>query len=197
MARRPGKRTAAVGVVESANTAVLVTLDAGGGFLDRREVVLTEPGLSTHPHHHEGSWAVGRYLDSPWARRVSLADALALVEQVRASAQRGAGEALEELASTIGKSVAAISLRVCPRLPASTEAIIRDHRAQTVADSVMYRRAIAVAAEARGWVVHWYEPVWLDPASRRVVAIGDEAGPPWQAKHKLAAAAALRVLRMK
>src|SRR2546428_4129791 len=38
-------------------------------------------GLPTHPHHHEGSWAVGRYLKSPWARAISLTDAVALVER--------------------------------------------------------------------------------------------------------------------
>ena len=70
-------RTAAVGVTEHGNSAVLVTVARGGELLDRRRIDLTEK-LPTHPHHHQGSWAVGRYLDSPWAKPISLADAIAL-----------------------------------------------------------------------------------------------------------------------
>ena len=36
-------------------------------------------GLPTHPYHHEGSWAVGRYANSAWAKKISLPDAIALV----------------------------------------------------------------------------------------------------------------------
>jgi hypothetical protein len=89
-------RAAIVGVAENANTAVLVTLAPGGVVLDRRRVELTGRELPTHPHHHEGSWAVGRYLSTPGATAVSLADG----------------------------------------------------RAQTFADSVMYREALAAAAAA-------------------------------------------------
>ena len=72
------QRGAAVGVAEHGNSAVLVTIAPGGEFLDRRRIDLTR-GLPTHPYHHEGSWAVGRYLSSPWARAMSLADAVSLV----------------------------------------------------------------------------------------------------------------------
>ena len=84
------RSTAAVGVAENANSVVLVTVAPGGELLDRRSFDLTEPGLPTHPHHHEGSWAVGRYFDTPGARRLSLGEAVALVERVRAAAARGA-----------------------------------------------------------------------------------------------------------
>ena len=77
------QQTAAVGVAEHGNSAVLVTVGLDGELLDRRSIDLTS-GLPTHPHHHEGSWAVGRYRDSPWAREISLAEAVALVERVRA-----------------------------------------------------------------------------------------------------------------
>jgi hypothetical protein len=194
-------RSATVGVAENGNSAVLVTVGAGGELLDRRSVDLTEPGLPTHPHHHEGSWAVGRYLDSPWARPISLADAVGLVARVRASAARGARESLEALAASLQVSISSIAIRVCPELPATTEERIADNRAQTVADSVMYRQALAAAAEARGWSVHWYdrERVFHDAATalgREEVdgflqAMGRAIGPPWQARHKLAAAAAI------
>jgi len=62
------ERAATVGVAEEANRAVLVTVAPGGTFLDRRRIDLTDRGLPTHPHHHEGSWAVARYLNTPGAR---------------------------------------------------------------------------------------------------------------------------------
>ena len=65
----------------------------------------------------------------------------------------------------------------------------------------MYREALATAAEARGWHVHWYdrELVFRDAAvalggddiDAFLRAMGQRVGPPWQARHKLAAAAAL------
>ncbi|WP_441292341.1 hypothetical protein ACSRUE_19825 [Sorangium sp. KYC3313] len=200
MARGRTQRTATVGVAEHGNSAVLVTLAPGGELLDRRRIDLTE-GLPTHPHHHEGSWAVGRYLNTPGARALSLADAVALVERVRASAARGARVGLEALAATVPVPIASIAIRVCPELPPTTEERIADNRAQTVADSVMYREALAAAAEARGWSVYWYdrERVFRDAATALgrddvddlLSAMGRAIGPPWQANHKLAAAAAL------
>src|SRR6476661_6423243 len=150
-------RAGTVGVAENANTAVLVTLAPGGEVLDRRRVELTGRELPTHPHHHEGSWAVGRYLNIPGARALSLADAVALVERVRASAARGARESLETLAAAVPVPIASIAIRVCPKLPPTIEERITDNRAQTMADSVMYREALAIAAEARGWSVQWYD----------------------------------------
>jgi hypothetical protein len=193
---------AAVGVAEHGNSAVLVTVAPGGELLDRRRIDLTR-GLPTHPYHHEGSWAVGRYLNSPWARPIPLSDAVALVERVRKSAASGARESLEALAATVPVPIANISIRVCPPLPPTTEERIADTRAATMADSVMYREALAKAAEARGWSVSWYdrERVFRDAAAvlgskdidAFLHAMGQSIGPPWQAKHKLAAAAALAV----
>jgi hypothetical protein len=194
-----------VGVAEHGNSAVLVTVAAGGELLDRRRIKLTDHSLPTHPHHHEGSWAVGRYLNIPGARALSLADAVALVEQVRASALRGAREGLEALAAAVPVPIASIAIRACPKLPPTTEERIADNRAQTVADSVMYREAIATAAEERGWLVRWYdrESVFRDAAAALgredvdvfLYEMGRSIRPPWQAKHKLAAAAALAAKR--
>jgi hypothetical protein len=193
---------AVVGVAEHGNSAVLVTVAPGGEFLDRRRIDLTS-GLPTHPYHHEGSWAVGRYINSSWARTISLPDAGALVERVRESAARGARESLEALAESVPVPIASIAIRVCPQLPATTEERITDTRAANVADSVMYREALANAAEARGWSVCWYdrERVFREAAAALggkdidafLQAMGRSIGPPWQAKHKLAAAAALAV----
>ena len=198
---RSHQRAATVGAAEHGNQAVLVTVTLDGALLDRRSVDLTDRGLPTHPHHHEGSWAVGRYLTLPGARALSLADAVALVERVRASAARGARTSLEALAGAVSVPIAGIAIRACPPLPPTTEERIADNRAQTFADSAMYREALAAAAQARGWSVHWYdrERVFLDAAAALgredvdavLKAMGRPIGPPWQARHKLAAAAAL------
>ena len=148
---------------------------------------------------------MGRYLNSPGARTLVLADAVALVEQVRASAERGARESLDALATAVPMPIATISIRACPTLPATTEERIADNRAQTFADSVMYREALAIAAEERGWSVYWYdrERVFRDAAAALgrenvdtfLYEMGRSIGPPWQAQHKLAAAAALGATR--
>ena len=97
--------------------------------------------------------------------------------------------------------IGAITLRSCPVLPPTIEACIADNRAQSVADTVMYRQALAGAAEARGWTVVWYDrnevveaaEAALDTGDLKttLAAMGRQAGPPWQARHKLAATAAL------
>jgi hypothetical protein len=194
-----------VGVAENGNSAVLVTVTRDGALLDRRRVDLTERGLPTHPHHHEGSWAVGRYLNAPGARVVSLAEAVKLVERVRAAAARGARESLEALANAVRAPISTIAIRVCPALPPTIEERIADNRAQTIADSVMYREAIAAAAEARGWSVQWYDRERVFRAAAAALgredveaflrAMGREIGPPWQAIQRLAAAAALAATR--
>ena len=198
------RQAAIVGVAEHGNSAVLVTVGQGGVFLDRRRIDLTQ-GLPTHPYHHEGSWAVGRYLNSSWARPVSMAEAVALVDRVRQAAARGASEGLEALAATVPAPITGIAIRVCPPLPPTTQERIADARAANVADSIMYREALAQAAMARGWSVHWYhrERVFAEAAAVLGVpstdallqAMGRAIGPPWRAPHKLAAAAAIRGAR--
>jgi hypothetical protein len=192
---------ATVGVAENANSAVLVTIAPNGELLDRRSIALTDRSLPTHPHHHEGSWAVGRYLNTPGARALSLADAVALVERVRASAMRGARESLDALAAAVPIPIGSIAIRVCPALPPTTEERIADNRAQTVADSVMYREALAAAAGTHDWSVHWYArdcvfqeaaaALGLDDMDAFLREMGRAIGPPWRARHKLAAAAAI------
>src|SRR5690348_13051044 len=181
-------RRAAVGVVENGNSAVLVTVAPDGELLDRRRVDLTEPGLPTHPHHHEGSWAVGRYLSTPGARHMTLEAAVELVEYVRKAAESGARKGLAALADSVKVPIASIALRVCPSLPPTVEARIADNRAQTVADGVMYREALASAARELGWAVHWYtrERLFADAASALenedleafLTALGRRVGPP-------------------
>ena len=195
---------ATVGVTEYGNSVVLVTISTDVRLLDRRKADLTND-LPTHPYHHQGSWAVGRYTDSPWAKEISLPDAIALVQTVEAAATTGARQVLGDLAETVPLSISAIAIRECPELPPTIEERIRDNRAQTMADTVMYRQALAEAALERGWTVHWYDKasVFEDASDRleadvrtEIAALGKAAGPPWQARHKQAAAAAIVAARL-
>lgn len=175
---------------------ILVTVSAEGTLLDRRRVALTAD-LPTHPYHHEGSWAVGRYLSTPGARGLPLDEAIALVRRVTDAAEAGAVQALDAVASSVSAHIEAVAIRACAPIPASIEARIRDHRAQTMADSVMYREAVAAAAASRGCAVSWYDSgsvlddVTVTPM---LAAMGRTAGAPWQAAHRRAAAAALLAL---
>ena len=200
MVRANAKTGAAVGVAEHGNSAVLVTVAPNGDLLDRRRIDLTHD-LPTHPYHHEGSWAVGRYADSAWARPISLPAAVTLVKRVHEAAEHGARDGLAALTAAVGVPIANIAIRMCPKLPLTIEARIADHRAASMADSIMYRQALATAAEAHGWSVYWYdrERVFREAAAalgRKEIdtflrAMGRTIGPPWQASHKLAAAAAI------
>jgi hypothetical protein len=176
--------TAVVGVSDHAGWAVLMTVGRGAKLLDRRRVTLLDDGLPALPYHHE-------------AQVLSDADAIELVNRVRASAERHARTVLDALAFPI----AAVALRRCPELPPTIPERIANYRAQCVADSVMYRTAIADAARARDWAVAWYDPkrVFADAARalRRpsIEALlrdtGKALGPPWQKDHRLAMAAAI------
>lgn len=138
-------------------------------------------------------------------RPISLAQAVALVERVRAAAVCGAQEGLSALAASVLVPIERIAIRACPSLPPTAAERMTDHRAQMVADSVMYRDALATAAEARGWPVSWYEReevfrqaaavLGRDDISAFLSAMGRSVGPPWQARHRLAAAAALAAMR--
>lgn len=191
-----GTPVAAVGVVQQGHVVILVTVSADGRLLDRRRVELTQ-GLPTHPCHHEGSWAVGRYLSTPGARRLPLDEAIALVAHVRAAAEAGAREAFAAIAASVDARIEAIAIRAWPPLPDATEARIRDHRAQTMADSVMYREAAVAAAESLGWAVTWYDAARVVEGvpPDTLAAMKRTAGPPWQAAHRQAAAAAMAALR--
>lgn len=193
--------TAIVGVTEHASAAECVTITTGGELLDRRRLPLIDEGLPEYPYHHERAWAMGRYLKTPGVRRLTMAEVVALVRRVEASSARKASEGLAALAASLPVPIVAIAIRACPDLPPAIEARIADNRAQTMADSVMYRQALATAAAGRGWQVHWYnrETVAADAAAALdgrsvewvLQRLGQAAGPPWQARQKLAATAAL------
>src|SRR5271165_1112081 len=176
-----------IGVSDHGGWAVLVTVARDGTLLDRRRVELVDEGLPRIPYHSE-------------AQRLPLAEAVELVERVRASAERHAGLALDTVATAVPR-VLGIALRNCPPLPPTIAERITDYHAQNNADWVMYRKAMASAAEARGWPIHWYDAKSVLGAARHALRVEDldahflklrkAIGPPWNNDHKLAMAAAI------
>ena len=126
---------------------------------------------------------------------------MALVERVQLSAERHAKLVLDEVTTTVSVRITGIALRQCPALPPTIAQRIKDYRAQNVADWVMYRKALAAAAEARGWDVNWYDAKKVFDAASQALRIADleahflqvrrSIGPPWNNDHKLAMAAAI------
>ncbi|HEV3152961.1 MAG TPA: hypothetical protein VGZ02_04090 [Candidatus Baltobacteraceae bacterium] len=166
-----------VGASDHGGWAIFVTIARDGTLLDRRRVELVDENLPSIPHHHE-------------AQLLPIAQGVALVERVRASAEKHAALALNEIASVM-PNIAGIALRACPPLPPTIAERITNYRARNVADWVMYRKALAVAAEARGWRVYWYDPKTVLASAPEVQQLRKIVGAPWNNDHKLAMAAAI------
>jgi hypothetical protein len=176
-----------VGVADHCGWAVLVTVRADGTLLDRRRVELVAQGLPNMPHHHEG-------------QMLPIRQAVDLVERVRKSAEECAAACLADLAEAV-PGIICIALRECPKLPDTVAGRIQSYHAQTRADGVMYRQALAQAAQARGWEVHWYEVKSIFDDAARALKRGTidsllketkaRAGNPWQKDHQIAMAAAI------
>ena len=184
-------RTGIIGVSDHGGWAVLVTADGDGTLIDRRRVELVDEGLPKIPHHSE-------------AQALPLNDALELIERVRASAERHAKLILDALATSVPARILSIALRQCPELPPTVAERISNYRARNVADWVMYRRALAAAAEARGWPVHWYDPRHVHDIAGKALGIENldahlsglrhSIGPPWGQDHRMAMAAAIAAM---
>jgi hypothetical protein len=183
---------AIIGVSDHGGWAVLVTVAGDGTLLDRRRVELVDDDLPKIPHHSEG-------------QRLPIDEAVALVERVRVSAERHSKLVLEAVATMLPGRIAGVALRQCPTLPPTIAERITDYRAQNVADWVMYRRALAAAAEECGWAVHWFDPKKVFAAASEALGIEDieahflelrkSIGPPWSMDHKFAMSAAIVAAR--
>lgn len=188
-ARRDGG--AWVGVSDHGGWAVFMTMQPGGVVVDRRRVVLVGEGLPAIPHHHEG-------------QKMPLPEAVALVCRVRDSAEDQARARLAELAEEIDVPVSGLALRVCPPLPPTIEERITNYRAMCIADWIMYREALAAAAEARGWGVRWFEAKTVLAEAAQVLGEAELAramtlarkrlGTPWQLDQRMAMAAGIAAL---
>jgi hypothetical protein len=184
------EKSGIIGISDHGGWAVLVTVARDGSLLDRRRVELVEEGLPKIPHHSEG-------------QRLPLDKAVALVERVRASAERHSILALDAV-TTVVPRILGVALRTCQPLPPTIAERITDYRAQNVADWVMYRKALASAAEARGWPVHWYDAkkvleaatqaLQIDNLDAHFAAVRSSFGPPWGKDHRIAMAAAIAAM---
>src|SRR3954469_25282447 len=181
-------KDAIIGVSDHGGWAVLVTVGDDGKLLDSHRVELVDEDLPKIPHHSEG-------------QRLPVEQAVALVESVQLSAERHAKLVLDEVTTMVSGRITGIALRQCPALPPTIAERIKDYRAQNVADWVMSRKALAAAAEARGWGVYWYEAKKVFDEASQAMRIADleshflqvrrSIGPPWNNDHKLAMAAAI------
>ncbi len=182
------KEAAIIGVSDHCGWAVLMTVAADCVLLDRRRAPLVDEGLPKLPHHHE-------------AQALPFEEALELIERVRVSAHRQAKLALEAVATAVRSPVVGSAIRQCPPLPPTVAERIKDYRAQNVADTVMYREALAGAAQARGWAIHWYDAktvfrqacdaLHIEDLEAYFLDVKTSVGPPWRKDHKLALAAAI------
>ena len=179
-----------IGVSDHGGWAILVTVAPDGSLLDRRRVELVDEGLPKIPHHSEG-------------QRLPLDEAVALVERVRVSAEKHAMLALDAVATVVPR-IRGIALRNCQPLPPTIAERIKDYRAQNVADWVMYRKALASAAEIRGWPIHWYDAkkvlglasqaLGVDNLDAHFAEVRSSFGRPWTQDHKIAMAAAIAAI---
>jgi len=186
MGTRMSSDEAIIGVSDHGGWAVLVTVAGDGAVLDSRRVSLVDDDLPSLPHHCEG-------------QRMPLDQAVGLVERVRLSAERHARLRLEALETSVPAKICGVALRRLQPLPATIAERLQDYRSQNVADWVMYRQALADAAQSRGWSVHWFDPRTVFDEACDALGVDDshfaEArklyGPPWNADHRLAMAAAI------
>src|SRR5262249_20169184 len=165
----------------------LVTVARDGTLLDRRRVDLVDEGLPKIPHHSE-------------CQRLPLHEAVALVERVRVSAERHAVLAWDAVTMAVPR-ILGVALPECPGLPPTMDERIKDYYAQNNADWVMYRKAMALAAEARGWPVQWYDAkkvlvqasqaLGVNNLDAHFLKVRKAVGPPWNQDHKLGMAAAI------
>lgn len=181
------KQGGIIGISDHGGWAVLVTVARDGTLLDRRRVELVDDDLPAIPHHHE-------------AQMLPPDEGVALVERVRASAEKHAALALDAVAADV-PGILGIALRSRPTLPPTIAERITDYRARNVADWVMYRQALADAAAARGWFVYWFESKDVASEAAQTLRVKNfdahfaqmrkSIGPPWNNDHKIAMAAAI------
>jgi hypothetical protein len=164
-----------------------VTATAGYEVADRRRIELIEPGLPQAPVEHE-------------AQHLDAVAAAALVAQVRASVERAASAALDDIANSLAAPIASISLRTWPADFPEDIAVQRRPPYQARADAIMYRQVLAELAAARGWEVHLYDAKAVISQAGRILAHRADqilgrprtiTGPPWAKDHRIALAATI------
>ena len=185
-----------VGIAHHLGWAIAVTVSNDHRVVDRRRIELIEPGLPAAPIHHDG----GPHLFHRRADPLDDQTLATLVSDVRASVERTASVALDELAAVLPESIVSMSLRSWPADFPEEIAVQRRVPYESRADSVMYRQVLAQLARDRGWVVHFYQAKDVEDEAIRI--LGERAdnilnsprstlGPPWTKDHRMALAATI------
>ena len=176
-----------LGIADHFGWAVAVTASADHTVADRRRIELVEPGVTPAPIHYDSA-------------KLDVAATTALVAEVRASVERAASAALDEIAAALPEPVVSMSLRAWPPDFPDDIAVQRRVPYESRADAVMYRQILSELAHARGWDVHLY--LAKDVLGQAATLLGARAadildgprhrlGPPWTKDHRLALAAAI------
>jgi hypothetical protein len=193
----------ALGLRAHSGWAALVALGALGkelAVIDRRRLELVDAG--------DAAWAKQPYHA---AEGLEPADARDVVERAIAAARRHAAReirAAAERARAAGHEIAACAVLMGDRLPAwSVEEILAVHFRMHKAEGVLFREALAEAAERAGLPLAPLREKDLpalaaralgapaDELARTLAALGRPLGPPWGRDQKDAALAAWLALR--
>jgi hypothetical protein len=178
-----------LGIADHLGWAIAVTASADHEVLDRRRIVLVEPGLTEAPIHYQ------RERD-----RLSDEATTALIATVRASIARTASAAFDELEAGLPAPIASVSLRAVPSDFPRDIATQRRAPYESRADAIMYREVLVEVARRRGWDVDFY--VARDVESEAAAVLGERAdavlngprarlGAPWGKEQRIALAAAV------
>lgn len=190
----PPTNGSVVGASDHYGRAELVTLalvDGAPVLRDRRRAALIASDLPVAPYHHE-------------ALELDLGAATGLVERVRRSVAEHAHAALAALHAAWQPRLLVLPASPFDALPETLEAVLASRPLTLAADGMLYREALAGAAAALGLEVRRIprkadatrlaaEALGVERAAvlALLARFGREAGPPWTADHKRAAAAAL------
>lgn len=173
-----------VGIYDHLGWAIAVTATRGHDLVDRRRIELVEPGVPSMPIHHPGP---DRSLEAIAER----------VARVRASAERATTAALDALERALPSPIASMHLRALPLdFPSALAAQLRPPY-EARADAIMYRQVLAHLAQARGWVVLFYQAKSVEAQAGAILGDRTDAvlharrGPPWTREHRAALAAAV------
>jgi hypothetical protein len=170
-------KRAAIGVRMHSGWGILVAVAEPNLVVARRRIEILPAGGIKQPYHHAAEMeldAAGRFLTASFS-----------------SCQRMATDALREAVGALayeirGCAMLLSSARPLPPLPR----ILASHPLIHTAEGEFYRDAVRQACIGLNIQVHSFVEKELTPVPGLTVI-----GPPWASDHKLAAAAALQVLK--
>jgi hypothetical protein len=174
-----------IGVAHHLGWAVVVTATDDHDVVDRRRIELIDAGVPAVPFEHD-------------TKGLTDADAARVFEEVRSSALRATGAALDALAADLAKPIVSLSVRAWPPDFPEDLSVLRRPPYDARADSVLYCQVLAECADERGWEVHAIDAKDVEAQAARLLGGRADAvlhgpraalGPPWAKDHRMALAA--------